>query len=130
MHRTLIAGMSVAALVAVTGCAQDNSMPTTNAGSAGFGRVDAACPPGNLNPECTSSSRLGTSGTSRSDRGDTTMYGSSDNPGFGVQPQNRRSGNSPGAGMPIEPANDAPSLSPGTLSGDAGKRTTGETGGN
>ncbi|WP_431856158.1 hypothetical protein [Azospirillum sp.] len=100
MHRTLIAGMSVAALVAVTGCAQDRT--GTDAGTAGA------------------------SGS----RSTASASGSSGDPGYGVAPQNRRSGNSPGAGMPIEPANDAPSLSPGTLSGDAGKRTTGETGGN
>ncbi|PWC43844.1 hypothetical protein [Azospirillum sp. TSO22-1] len=86
MHRSLIAGLSLLVLAAAAGCAQDNSMPTTNAGSAGFGRTDAACPPGNVSPECTSSSRLGPSGTGRADRGDATMYGTSDNPAFGVQP--------------------------------------------
>lgn len=65
MHRTLTAGMSLMALVAVAGCAQDRSgMATTNAGSAGFGRIEGACPPGNMDPNCTSSSRLGSSGTS------------------------------------------------------------------
>lgn len=104
MHRTLMAGMSLLALFAVAGCAQDRSgMATTNAGSAGFGRTGAACPPGNIDPNCPSSSRLGSAGTTIRDAGDATMYGTSDDPAFGVQPQNRRT---------------------------AGKRTTGEPGGN
>jgi hypothetical protein len=132
MHRTLMAGMSLMALFAVAGCAQDRSgMATTNAGSAGFGRTGAACPPGNMDPNCPDRSRLGTAGTSIRESGDPTMYGTSDDPAFGVQPQNRRgTGNRPGAGVPIDPQNNPPSLSPGTLSGDAGKRTTGEPGGN
>ncbi|WP_448189847.1 hypothetical protein [Azospirillum sp. sgz301742] len=132
MHRTLMAGMSLMALFAVAGCVQDTSgRPVTNAGSAGFGRIDGACQPGNMDPNCISSSRLGSAGASWPDGGNTTMYGTSDDPAFGVQPQNRRgTANRPGAGMPIEPSNNPPSLSPGTLSGNAGKRTTGEPGGN
>lgn len=97
MHRTLMAGMSLLALFAVAGCAQDRSgMTSTNAGSAGFG-----------------------------------TSGASDDPAFGVQPQNRRgTGNAPGAGAPIDLRNNPPSLSPGTLSGDAGKRTGSGPGGN
>lgn len=79
MHRTLMAGMTLMALFAVAGCAQDHSgMATTNAGSAGFGRVEAACLPGNMDPGCPDSSRLGTSGTSLRERGDPTMYGTSE----------------------------------------------------
>ncbi len=111
MHRTLMAGMSLLALFAVAGCAQDRSgMASTNAGSAGFGRSDAACPPGNTDPSCT---------------------GTSDTPAFGVQPQNRRGpGGAPGAGVPMDLNNKPPSQSPGTLSGDAGKRTSSGPGGN
>lgn len=101
MHRTLIAGMSLLALAAVAGCADNGSgMPSGNAGTSAAGRSSASA------------------------------SGSSADPGYGVAPLNRRGGNAAGAGMPMEPANNAPSLSPGTLSGDAGKRTTGETGGN
>ena len=132
MHRTLMAGMSLLALAAVAGCADNSGMATSNAGSAGFGRTQAACPPGNMDPSCPDRSRLGTAGTSRPDRGDTTMYGSSDNPAFGVQPQNRRNsaGNAPGAGMPAEMDNRRPSEVPSTLSGDSGKRTSSGPGGN
>lgn len=128
-----IAGVSLIALFVLAGCAADPSgMPVSNAGSAGFGRTEAACPPGNTNPECPLDSRLGTAGTSLSrERGDPTLYGSSDDPAFGVLPQNRRgSGNAPGAGVPAEPPNASPSLSPSTLSGDAGKRTNDSPGGN
>ena len=97
MHRTLMAGMSLLALVAVAGCAQD----------AG----------------------VGTAGSSRVDRGTAASSGSSD-PAYGVQPQNRRASNAPGAGMPAEMENRRPSEVPSTLSGDSGKRTSSGPGGN
>ncbi|HYH39268.1 MAG TPA: hypothetical protein VD860_13675 [Azospirillum sp.] len=131
MHRTLIAGLSLLALTVVAGCAQDDAMTTSNAGSGSSGQD--SCSQWNFNPRCTDASRMGMSGSGAL-RG-TTDLGGIDDPNFragsSVPPQNRRmAGNRPGAGVPMEPPNSAPSLSPGTLSGDAGKRTTGETGGN
>ena len=128
MHRTLMAGMSLLALAALAGCADNSGMPVSNAGSAGFGRILAACPPGNQDPSCPDSSRLGSAGTSFPDQGDSTLYGSSDNPAFGVQPESGR--NAPGAGMPAEMDNRRPSEVPGTLSGDSAKRTSSGPGGN
>ena len=134
MHRTLMAGMSLVALFAVAGCARDSSMTTSNAGSgsSGSSSPSVGCMQGNFDPRCTDASRMGMSGSTGM-RGTTDM-GVIDDPnyraGSSVQPQNRRTAsNRPGAGMPIEPGNTSPGLSPGTLSGDAGKRTTGEAGG-
>lgn len=114
MHRTLMAGMSLVALLAVAGCARDGSTTTSTAGSGSSGA---------------SGQTVGGTGI----RGATDLGVSGDpayRSGSSVQPQNRRTaGNRPGAGMPIEPDNRPPGLSPGPLSGDAGKRTTGEPGG-
>ncbi|HYG89096.1 MAG TPA: hypothetical protein VD978_22870 [Azospirillum sp.] len=97
MPRMLMVGMSVFALVAVSGCAQDTSgRAATNAGTSG-----------------------------------STLSGTGDDSTVGVQPPSRPgSANPQGAGAPMQLGNRRPSETPGTLSGDAGKRTTGELGGN
>lgn len=103
LRRSLMAGISVLALAAVSACARNASVPAAGgAGSSGMG----------------------------ADR-NATASGTSGEPTYGVQPQSRRApGNAAGAGVPAELPNKPPSQTPSTLSGDSGKRTTGEPGGN